>query len=289
MMLMAAASQIVAVAGCSRSVSMRPSVSSSSSCSASPSVSGSVSGSPPGRLVSLARPSWQPPGSSHRRSRCTVCSATQSSQQLPPKPASLQAVRFCSACGAATELAIPQDEHNWRAVCTGCGRIHYQNPKMVVGCIVETEGKVLLVRRAIEPCYGMWTLPAGYMELHESSAEGAARETLEEACAHVRVTAPFMHLDIPHIGQAYIIFRASFVDPNFAAGTESLEAVLFDLSSIPFDKIAFSAVRVTLQQYVADVAAGHFGMHHGVIDKRPGAHPSDANGFVVRDLLLVPG
>lgn len=100
---------------------------------------------------------------------------------------------------------IPEGEHELRAVCSKCGSIHYQNPKMVVGCLVEHENKVLLCRRNIEPSYGLWTLPAGYMELGESAAEGAARETLEEARADVEVVAHFAHLDIPLIGQCRAI------------------------------------------------------------------------------------
>lgn len=196
-------------------------------------------------------------------------------------------VSFCQTCGGAMEQRIPEGEHEMRAVCSKCGSIHYQNPKMVVGCLVEHENKVLLCRRSIEPSYGLWTLPAGYMELGESAAEGAARETLEEAQAHVEVVGHFAHLDIPLIGQSYIIFRARLKDGTFSPGPESLECALFSLDEIPFDSIAFSSITVALKMYIEDVKAGRIKHHHGVIVKRPGASPSDPTGYFVRDHLAV--
>lgn len=154
---------------------------------------------------------------------------------------------------------------------------------MVVGCLVAHEDKVLLCKRSIEPSSGLWTLPAGYMELGESAVEGAVRETWEEATAEVDVQGLFAHLDIPRIGQSYIIFRAKLKTPHFAPGHESLECALFKLDEIPFEQIAFSSIRVALNMYVEDFKAGTFRVHHGVIDKRPGASPSDPLGFSVRD------
>ncbi|KAK1320410.1 hypothetical protein QJS10_CPA03g02473 [Acorus calamus] len=110
-------------------------------------------------------------------------------------------VSFCQSCGGPTKLAVPEGEEKMRAVCTLCGRIFYENPKMVVGCLVEYDAKVLLCKRNIQPSYGLWTLPAGFLEMGESAAEGAMRETLEEACAEVEVLLPFAQLDIPRIGQ----------------------------------------------------------------------------------------
>lgn len=186
------------------------------------------------------------------------------------------------------EEKIPQGETHQRHVCTSCGYVDYFNPKMVVGCIVEHEGKILLCRRAIEPCKGLWTLPAGFMELHESSAQGAVRETLEEANAHVEIISPYSHLDIPLIGQAYIMFRARLVAPfTFSAGQESLETRLFDPQDIPFDQIAFSSISITLRKYVADLHQGRFSFHHGVVDKVPGSKPNDPKGFSLRDDFIV--
>lgn len=180
-------------------------------------------------------------------------------------------------------LKSPAGQKELRHICSNCGYIDYFNPKMVVGCIVEHEGKILLCRRAIEPCKGAWTLPAGFMELNESSEEGAVRETLEEANARVVVEAPYAHWDIPVIGQAYILFRAKLLAPfTFSPGVETLETALFEPNDIPFEQIAFSSVAVTLQLYLKDLKDGVYRVHHGVIDKKPGTEPSDKTGFVVK-------
>lgn len=202
--------------------------------------------------------------------------------------AALNALRcnYCRRCGAPMEMAVPAGEEELRHVCSSpsCRYVDYHNPKMVVGCVVEHEGKVLLCRRALEPCRGLWTLPAGYMELAESTADGAIRETWEEAQARVEVVSPYAHLDIPVIGQAYILFRARLLPPfHFGAGPESLEVALFAPDEIPFSELAFSSVDVTLQHWVSDSRRGSFGVHHGVIRKKPGASPRDRNAFEYRD------
>ncbi|XP_057836052.1 uncharacterized protein LOC131046345 isoform X2 [Cryptomeria japonica] len=138
----------------------------------------------------------------------------------------------------------------------------------VVGCLVEHNDKVLLCKRKIQPSYGLWTLPAGFLEVGESAAGGAARETLEEACAEVEVVSPFAQLDIPFIGQSYVIFRAQFKIPHFSPGPESLECAMFSLDEIPFDSLAFSSVYVTLKMYVEDVKAGKFCFHYCTIERR---------------------
>ncbi|GJN34582.1 hypothetical protein PR202_gb23258 [Eleusine coracana subsp. coracana] len=125
----------------------------------------------------------------------------------PPPVAHKSKIRFCPSCGSPTKMAIPDGDEKMRAICSSCGRVHYENPKMVVGCLVEHDNKVLLCRRKIEPAYGLWTLPAGYLEVGESTAEGAARETLEEACADVEIISPFAQLDIPLIGQVAVDFK----------------------------------------------------------------------------------
>eukprot|EP00775_Hariotina_reticulata_P005531 gene5531-5767_t len=192
-------------------------------------------------------------------------------------------------CGGGMQLVQPDGDKEWRHVCDACGYIDYFNPKMVVGCIVEHAGKILLCRRGIDPCKGMWTIPAGFMEIGESSAAGAARETMEEANAHVQILGPYAHLDIPVIGQAYILFRAKLVAPyTFSAGTESLEVALFEPSSIPFDQLAFSSVSITLRHYLDDMATGVWHLHHGVIYKVPGSAPNDPAAFELRDHFSVP-
>src|SRR5262245_47246566 len=135
-------------------------------------------------------------------------------------------MRFCSECGQTTAKRIPSGEDRERSVCDACGTIHYQNPKLVVGCIVEHAGQVLLCKRAIDPRRGYWTVPAGFLELGESAMAGAIRETHEEAGARVRIVAPYAHFDVPHIGQAYVLYRAELLDERFAPGVESLEAKL---------------------------------------------------------------
>ncbi|KAL5206332.1 hypothetical protein ABZP36_034541 [Zizania latifolia] len=181
-------------------------------------------------------------------------------------------IRFCSACGSPTKLAIPDGDEKMRAICSSCGRVHYENPKMVVGCLVEHDNKVLLCRRKIEPAYGLWTLPAGFLEVGESAADGASRETLEEACADVEILSPFAQLDIPLIGQNYIIFRARLKTPDFSPGPESLECALFALDDIPFDSLAFSSIIVTLRMYLEDVKSGNIKFHYCTINKRLAAY-----------------
>ncbi|KAJ8756288.1 hypothetical protein K2173_025100 [Erythroxylum novogranatense] len=190
-------------------------------------------------------------------------------------------IKFCQLCGGPTKHEIPDGEEKIRAICTICGRIAYQNPKMVVGCLIEHDNKVLLCKRNIQPSYGLWTLPAGYLEIGESAAEGAMRETWEEALAEVEVVSPFAQLDIPLIGQTYVIFLAKLKKPHFSPGPESLECQLFSLDDIPFDSLAFSSILVTLKLYAEDVKAGNVKFHYGIIKKRPGSSPSDIRAYTL--------
>lgn len=190
-------------------------------------------------------------------------------------------INFCQWCGGPTKHEIPNGEEKMRAICTLCGKIAYQNPKMVVGCLIEHDNKVLLCKRNIEPSNGLWTLPAGYMEIGESAAEGAIRETWEEACAEVEVLSPFAQLDIPRIGQTYVIFLAKLRNPRFSPGPESSDCQLFALDDIPFDSLAFSSILVTLKLYVQDVKNGRPRFHYGTINKRPGSSPSDIRAYTL--------
>ncbi|XP_078446257.1 nudix hydrolase homolog 23 [Wolffia australiana] len=221
-------------------------------------------------------------------SRASLISARASEgaadpSRTPSPTAHIPRIRFCLACGSPTSPVVPEGDEKLRAVCTACGKIHYENPKMVVGCVVEHEEKVLLCKRKIEPSFGLWTIPAGYMEVGESAMEGATRETLEEACADVEVTSPFAQLDIPGIGQSYIIFRARLRHPCFSPGPESLECALFALDEIPFDSIAFSSIIVALKLYIEDTRNGRLKFHYGIINKRPGSSPSDPNGYTLEN------
>jgi ADP-ribose pyrophosphatase YjhB (NUDIX family) len=168
-------------------------------------------------------------------------------------------MKYCPECGAPVELQQPPDDHRERHICTVCGAIHYHNPKLVIGAIPEWEdGRILLCRRAIEPRHGLWTLPAGFMENGETTMEGAARETLEEANARIDVGELYALYNLPHIDQVQLLFRARLLDLDFSPGVESLEVRLFEERDIPWDEIAFRAVRFTLQDYFADRKAGRF-------------------------------
>ncbi|GAB4817915.1 hypothetical protein N2152v2_004961 [Parachlorella kessleri] len=181
---------------------------------------------------------------------------------VPPKPK--QVANFCRQCGGRMAL--------------------------VVGCLVEHEGRVLLCRRGIEPQQGLWTIPAGFMEEKESSAEGAARETWEEARAKVDILGPFCHFDIPSISQAYILFRARLAAPyTFAAQLpESLDARLFAPHEIPFSELAFSSVAFALRHYLEDLESGSCTIHHGVIVKQPGSGPNTPGSFDLTDHFAIP-
>lgn len=174
--------------------------------------------------------------------------------------------RFCAHCGAATAFKIPDGDSKPRAVCQECETIHYENPKNVVGTIPTVGDKILLCQRSIEPGYGLWTLPAGFMECGESLAAGAARETFEEACAVVTPIEPvFALIDIPHIGQTHVFFRAVLNENDFAAGHETLAVKLFAFDELPWDDIAFNSVKTSLQLFIADHERGQFGTHHRVL------------------------
>jgi len=167
-------------------------------------------------------------------------------------------INYCPSCGARTATLIPQGDNLPRAVCESCGSIHYQNPKIVVGCIPIWEDKVLLCRRAIEPRHGLWTLPAGFMENSESVTAGAMREALEEANAIVEIEDLYTVYSIPHISQVYMMFRARLLNLNFSPGSESLEVKLVAEADIPWDQIAFVMVRNTLKHFYADRKSGVF-------------------------------
>lgn len=172
-------------------------------------------------------------------------------------------MKFCSACGSNVDHRIPDGDTLPRFVCDGCETIHYENPKMVVGCIPEWEDQILLCRRAIEPRLGFWTLPAGFLENGESASAGAVRETLEEAEARVEVGEMFSFYNLTHINQIYVMFRARLLDLSFGPGTESLEVRLFKEEEIPWDQMAFRTVAETLKHFFADRKRGAFSLHMG--------------------------
>lgn len=174
-------------------------------------------------------------------------------------------MKYCSECGTPLEYRIPAGDNMPRHVCPACATIHYQNPKIIVGCIAEWQGDILLCRRAIEPRLGRWTLPAGFMENGESTSQAALRETQEEACARVELATLFTLINIPHHDQVLLFYRARLLDTDFAPGEESLETGLFSETDIPWDEIAFQSVTRCLQHYFADRRAGNFHFHEEVL------------------------
>ena len=169
--------------------------------------------------------------------------------------------KHCKACGGVVQYTVPADDNRERATCTVCSAVLYENPLNVVGTVPVWGDQVLLCRRNIEPRYGMWTLPAGFMELGESTADGAARETDEEAGAHFEMQGLFSVLSVPRVGQVHLYFRARLLDTVFAPGPETIEAKLFFEAEIPWDELAFRTVRDTLKYYFADCRAGRFDVH----------------------------
>eukprot|EP01024_Parvocaulis_polyphysoides_P055391 TRINITY_DN5664_c0_g1_i2.p1 TRINITY_DN5664_c0_g1~~TRINITY_DN5664_c0_g1_i2.p1 ORF type:complete len:229 (-),score=15.31 TRINITY_DN5664_c0_g1_i2:23-607(-) len=164
-----------------------------------------------------------------------------------------------------------------------------QTKEKVVGCIVEHDNSILLCKRGIEPCKGLWTLPAGFLEIGESTAEGAVRETLEETGAQVEIIAPYAHFDVPIIGQSYLLFRAKLLPPfNYQSGQESLDVQLYKIEEIPFEQLAFSSISVALRLYREDVSNQQMKFHHGVIKKSLGSSPNDPSTFVFLDHIQLP-
>lgn len=179
-------------------------------------------------------------------------------------------MKYCSHCSATVELLIPEGDSLPRYVCTTCHVIHYQNPKVVVGCIPEWEDKILLCRRAIEPRLGWWTVPAGFMENNETLAQAAARETLEEATARVEIGDLYAIYSLPHISQVYVLFRAQLLDLDFKPGIESLEVKLMSEPEIPWEEMAFRVIHDPLRRYFNERRQGKLGFHMGVIERPTG-------------------
>jgi ADP-ribose pyrophosphatase YjhB (NUDIX family) len=177
-------------------------------------------------------------------------------------------MKFCSNCGKDLVVIIPPGDHLPRHVCEACSTIHYQNPKLVTGCVAEWEGKILICKRAIEPRLGFWTLPAGFMENGETTEAAAARETAEEALAEAVDLHPFALVNVPHVSQVHLMFRAALKDGRHAPGPESLDTRLVEEQEIPWSEIAFPSVRFTLERYLEDRRRGSFGFHIHTWERR---------------------
>jgi len=181
-------------------------------------------------------------------------------------------IAFCRLCGSPSDRRVPPGEDRERSVCRACGYVDYVNPTNVVGT-VPTWGPdgdhVLLCLRAIEPRKGFWTLPAGFLEYGETLADGAARETREEAGAQIEIDGLFTVLDVVQAGQVHVFYRARMLRPDLDPGPETINARLVPLDEIPWDDLAFETVRWTLERCVEDRSAGNFGIHTGSIGRRP--------------------
>ena len=174
-------------------------------------------------------------------------------------------IQHCRVCGTAVLYRVPPDDNRERAVCLACGEIHYENPINVVGTLPVWGDQVLLCRRAIEPRYGLWTLPAGFLEMGETSAAGALRETDEEAGARVELQGLYTVIDVVRAGQIHLFYRARMLDAKLSPGPETIEARLFSEHEVPWEEIAFRTVRQTLEHFFADRRLGTFALHEGSI------------------------
>jgi ADP-ribose pyrophosphatase YjhB (NUDIX family) len=177
-------------------------------------------------------------------------------------------MKFCSHCGQPVTLLVPAGDHRPRHVCTACGTVHYQNPKIVAGCVPEHGGRILLCRRAIEPRLGYWTIPAGFMENDETTQQAAEREAAEEAEARVEIGSLLAVVHVLHANQVHVMFRARLPEPSFAAGAESLEVALCDEADVPWKDIAFRSVDYALRRYFEDRRRGLDQYHFTALDLR---------------------
>ncbi len=177
-------------------------------------------------------------------------------------------MKFCTSCGGSIILKIPVDDDRERYVCSSCELVHYINPRIIVGCLPVYEDKVLMCKRAIEPRKNYWTLPAGFMENGETTVDGAARETWEEARARVTDMELYRIFDIPYISQVYMFYRCNLVDGEFGVGPESLESALYTEDEIPWDEIAFPVVYKALKEYFSDRGTQQFPVRVSALERK---------------------
>lgn len=179
-------------------------------------------------------------------------------------------MNYCSHCGShQLTFEIPVGDNRCRYICQACSTIHYQNPKLVVGCLPIYEDKILICRRAIEPCYGLWNLPAGFLENQETVEEGAIRETWEEANTEVEILRLHCIYNLPHINQVYVHFLAKLKEARFSCGNESLEVRLFEEKAIPWEELAFSSSKFALKKYI-EYKENFQSVHIGTYDQPMG-------------------
>jgi ADP-ribose pyrophosphatase YjhB (NUDIX family) len=187
-------------------------------------------------------------------------------------------MNFCNKCGARVVLRTPEGDNLPRHVCEACGAVHYENPRLVVGCVPEHAGRILLCRRAIEPRHGYWTIPAGFMENYETLQQAAARESREEALAEVEIGTLLAIVHVLHARQVHVFFRAVLPEARYGVGHESLEVELFDLAAIPWRDLAFPSTEFALRHYLDDRQSGRDALHFTSIDRRlPGVAQSQVS------------
>lgn len=177
-------------------------------------------------------------------------------------------MKYCSQCGGPLAYRTPPGDDRPRHICEKCHTVHYQNPKVVVGCIPVWEEKILLCRRAIEPGLGKWTLPAGYLESGETADQGAVRETFEEAGAAVEIVQPYALFSLTFADHIYFIFYARMLDSHFHPGEESLSVKLFSEAEVPWDELAFKVVKEILRHFFRDLSKNKLAFHVGEITRR---------------------
>ncbi len=177
-------------------------------------------------------------------------------------------MKFCSECGSSVEVKIPLGDNLPRHVCPSCDTIHYSNPRIIAGCLPIYRDQLLLCRRSIEPRFGYWTLPAGFLENGETTEQGALRETWEEAHAEVEIISMYTYTSIVHVNQVQVFYLAHLNKPEFEPTSESSEVRLFTEAEIPWDEIAFPTVETALKQFFKDrQAGGHYPLYRCSLDR----------------------
>ncbi len=203
-------------------------------------------------------------------------------------------MKFCLHCGSRqVRYQVPPMDNRERFVCQSCGYVHYENPNMVVGCIPVWEDRILLCRRAINPRRGLWTLPAGFMELGESAPQGACRETMEEANVQVEIDALFALFSLPYLDQVYLMYRASMLNEQCSPGLESSQVALFQQDQIPWEQIAFASIYYTLKLFFEDREQGDYRLHTGEVLRKPDhyqlqLHPGQRGNLLFRASAALP-
>tara|TARA_X000001036_G_scaffold438727_1_gene487377 strand:+ start:3235 stop:3771 length:537 start_codon:yes stop_codon:yes gene_type:complete len=177
-------------------------------------------------------------------------------------------MKYCSVCGSLTVRKIPEGDNRERDCCENCGTIHYSNPKIIVGTIPSKDSAVLLCKRGIEPRYGKWTLPGGFLENGETVAQGAFRETLEETNTEVEMEDLYAIFNVPQINQVYMLYRANVVSNDYAPTSESLEVQFFEEDEIPWDELAFPFVPIVLKNFFSDLEKDEFPLTTHTIERK---------------------